>query len=168
LAGFLPLFVSRRRVPTEREQQNIRIVQDLYAAFGRADIAHVHAMLTADVEWREPENPFNPSAGVRRGHAGFLEWARVGHDAEEITALEPRHFLANEDIVAVVGYTKCRVRSTGRSYETDFVHLITLRGSKVARFQEFFDTYAAGEAFRSSTDDRERPPDCRERSRDGC
>ena len=31
---------------------------------------------------------------------------------------------------------------------TDFVHLIALRHGRVARFQEFFDTYAAAEAFR--------------------
>jgi ketosteroid isomerase-like protein len=40
------------------------------------------------------------------------------------------------------------VRSTGKVYETDFVHLIDLRNGRVARFQEFFDTYAAAEAFR--------------------
>jgi ketosteroid isomerase-like protein len=33
-------------------------------------------------------------------------------------------------------------------YETDFVHLVTFRDGKIARFQEFFDTYAASEAFR--------------------
>jgi ketosteroid isomerase-like protein len=29
------------------------------------------------------------------------------------------------------------------------VHLIEFRGDKIVRFQEFFDTYAAAEAFRS-------------------
>jgi ketosteroid isomerase-like protein len=33
-------------------------------------------------------------------------------------------------------------------YESDFVHLVTFKDGKVARFQEFFDTYLAGEAFR--------------------
>jgi ketosteroid isomerase-like protein len=28
------------------------------------------------------------------------------------------------------------------------VHLVTVRSGKIAKFQEFFDTYAAGEAFR--------------------
>ena len=34
-------------------------------------------------------------------------------------------------------------------YKTDFVHVVTFRDGKIARFQEFFDTYVAGEAFRS-------------------
>jgi len=135
-------------VAAERDVQNIEAVRDLYAAFAKADIGRVLGTLAPDVEWREPENPFNPAAGVRHGHDGFLEWLRIGREAEEILILEPRHFLASDNLVAVVGYTKCRVRSTGRIYETDFVHLVTLRGGKVARFQEFFDTHAAGEAFR--------------------
>lgn len=32
--------------------------------------------------------------------------------------------------------------------EQCFVHLVTIEGGKITRFQEFFDTYAAGEAFR--------------------
>ena len=51
--------------------------------------------------------------------------------------------------MAVVGHTTCRARPTGRIYETDFVYLITFRKGTVARFQEFFDTFAAAEAFRS-------------------
>ncbi len=60
--------------------------------------------------------------------------------------------LADEDSVAVVGYTKIRVHATGKVYESDFVHLVTFRDGKVTKFQEFFDTYAAGEAFRQAID----------------
>ncbi len=127
---------------------NVTIVQGLYAAFARGDIDAIVAVLSPDVEWLEPDNPFNPAAGSRRGHVGFLEWARVGRESEDILALEPRRFLTDHDSVAVVGHTICRARATDRSYETDFVHLVTLKEGKVTRFQEFFDTYAAGEAFR--------------------
>jgi len=128
---------------------HIRTVQELYAAFGKGDVAGVLGMLSPDVEWREPENPFNPAAGTRRGHAGFLEWLRIGHESEDILALEPRQFLTDDTSVAVVGFSRCRARSTGRTYESDFVHVVTFRDGKITRFQEFFDTYAAGEAFRS-------------------
>ena len=128
---------------------NITTVQKLYAAFGRGDVPGILTVLSPDVEWREPENPYNPAAGIRRGHAGFLEWLRIGHESEDILILEPRRFLADDTSVAVVGYSKCLVRSTGRTYETDFVHVVTFRDGKVTQFQEFFDTYAAGEAFRS-------------------
>jgi hypothetical protein len=128
---------------------NLVAVQELYAAFRKGDVSGILALLSPEVEWSEPENPFNPAAGTRRGRAGFLEWLRIGQETEQILTLEPRQFLSNDDSVAVVGYSKCLAKPTGRMFETDFVHLITFRDGKIARFQEFFDTYAAGEAFRS-------------------
>ena len=127
---------------------NIEIVRRLYEAFRGGDVAAILALLDPAVEWTEPENPFNPAGGTRRGHEGFLEWLRIGHEAEEILSLEPRQFLSDDSSVAVVGRSICRARTTGRVYETDFVHLVTFRDGRVIRFQEFFDTYAAGEAFR--------------------
>jgi ketosteroid isomerase-like protein len=127
---------------------NIQTVHRLYDAFARRDMAAILGVLSPDVEWSEPDHPFNPCGGTRRGHAGFLEWARVGSQEEDVLLLEPRLFLTGDDSVAVVGRTRCRARSTGREYETDFVHLVRFKNGQVVRFQEFFDTYAAGEAFR--------------------
>lgn len=129
---------------------NVSLVQKLYAAFARRDIDAMLEFLDADVEWGEPPNPFNPSGGTRYGHAGFMEWLNIGRQAEEVLALEPRKTLASDDTVAVIGFTKCLARRTGKIYETDFVHVITVRDGKVVRFQEFFDTFAAAEAFRGS------------------
>jgi uncharacterized protein len=130
--------------------QNINLVQQLYVAFAKRDIQAILVMLSPNVEWGEPENPFNPAAGTRHGHSGFLEWLNIGRQAEEILVLEPRKFLADNDSIAVVGFTKCLAKPTGKSYETDFVHLFTIKENKIVRFQEFFDTYVAGEAFRQS------------------
>jgi ketosteroid isomerase-like protein len=128
--------------------QNIEIVKQVYEAFAKRDINAILNLLSPDVEWGEPDNPYNPAAGTRHGHKGFLEWLEVGRQSEEIVVLEPKKFLTDNDTVAVVGYTKCIAKPTGKSYETDFVHLVTLKDGKIIRFQEFFDTYAAVEAFR--------------------
>lgn len=130
-------------------KQNIELVQFLYRAFRDRDIPSILAILDPTVEWGEPSNPYNPTAGTRHGHEGFLEWLRIGNESEEILMLEPRDFLANQQSVAVVGYTKCRAVATGKEYETEFVHLFTLKDGKIQRFREFFDTYAASEAFRA-------------------
>ena len=132
----------------ENHQQNIEIVKKVYEAFARRDINSILDLLSSEVEWGEPENLFNPAAGTRYGHKGFLEWSNIGQEAEEILELELKKFLADDDTVAVVGYTKCLAKPTGKIYETDFVHLVTLNNGKVIRFREFFDTYAAGEAFK--------------------
>jgi uncharacterized protein len=94
---------------------NTEVVQGLYEAFGRRDIPAVLGMLSADVEWGEPENPHNPAGGTRHGHEGFLEWAQIGRAAEDILVLEPRKMLVDADSVAVVGYMKCRASPRARS-----------------------------------------------------
>ena len=131
------------------QEENIKIVQQLYEAFAKKDINSIVNMLSTDVEWGEPSNPYNPAGGTRHGHEGFLEWLNIGRKSEDILVLEPRKMLVDDDSVAVVGYMKCRAILTGKIYESDFVHIVTIRHGKVKKFQEFFDTYVAGEAFRS-------------------
>jgi uncharacterized protein len=132
-------------------EENIHIVQKMYFAFSKSDIPAIVAALSPEVVWTEPDNPFNPAAGTRHGHSGFLEWAQIGNHSEDIIMLEPRQFLERDNTVAVIGYMKCRAKSTGKVYESDFVHLVTIKDGKITRFQEFFDTYVAGEAFRPNT-----------------
>ena len=127
---------------------NVHIVQELYAAFARRDIAAILGMLSDDVEWCEPANPYNPAGGTRYGHKGFLDWIEIGRQSEDILVLEPRKMLVDDSSVAVAGFMRCRAIATGKMYESDFVHLVTLDSGKVVKFQEFFDTYKAGEAFR--------------------
>ncbi len=130
------------------QEENIKLVQKLYTAFGNRDINAILSMLCEEVEWGEPSNPFNPCGGTRYGHQGFLEWVNIGRQSEEIISLSPQKFLTDNESVAVVGNIKCRAISTGKIYESDFVHLVTIKLGKISKFQEFFDTYIAGEAFR--------------------
>ncbi|MCX6728705.1 MAG: nuclear transport factor 2 family protein [Candidatus Saccharibacteria bacterium] len=127
---------------------NTEIVMGLYKSFGERDIKTIINILSPEVEWGEPNNPLNPAGGTRHGHAGFLEWLEVGRQSEDILELTPSKFISQDDMVAVVGHTKCLAKPTGKTYETDFIHLIAIKDGKVIRFQEFFDTYAAAEAFR--------------------
>ena len=127
---------------------NIELIQQLYQAFSQKDIVSILGFLDEDVEWGEPENPYNPAGGSRKGHSGFMEWLNIGKNAEEILVLEPKRFLTDNDSVAVIGYMKCQAKTTGKIYESDFVHWAVIKNNKIVKFQEFFDTYIAGEAFK--------------------
>ena len=118
------------------------------SGFSKKEINKIIEMLCVDFEWGEPDNPYNPAAGTRKGHAGFLEWVNIGKDAEDTLILEPKKFLTDNDSVAVIGYMKCLAKPTGKTYESDYVHFFKIKDNKVSKFQEFFDTYIAGEAFR--------------------
>jgi len=134
--------------PRDVTGDTLAVVQAAYRAFASRDIESLLALLAPDVEWGEPDNPAIPSSGTRHGIDGVREWLRIGNDTEEIVALEPRRFIAQDDAVAVIGRTTVRARPTGRTYGTDFVHLVVVQDGRIRRFQEFFDTAAAAEAFR--------------------
>jgi ketosteroid isomerase-like protein len=52
--------------------------------------------------------------------------------------------------VVSLGDYAWRVKVTGREYESDFVHVYSVRDGKVTRFQEFMDTAVVGAAYRGS------------------
>ncbi len=132
----------------DETQNNIEIVKSLYDAFAAKEINKILDLLHEDVEWGEPDNPYNPAGGTRHGHKGFLEWISIGKNAEEILQLHPERFLTDNNSVAVCGHMKCMAIKTRKIYESDFVHLVVIENKKIKKFQEFFDTYIAGEAFR--------------------
>ena len=63
----------------------------MYTAFAKRDINEILNMLSPDVVWKEPANPFNPAAGTRHGTAGFFEWLKVGRESEEIIDLQQKN-----------------------------------------------------------------------------
>lgn len=52
---------------SDNKSKNIQLVADVYAAFGRGDIAFVLNALADDVEWHFPGPEGIPLTGNRRG-----------------------------------------------------------------------------------------------------
>ena len=125
----------------------LAVARRIYDAFARRDIPAFLALLSEDIDWSQPTNVPIPTSGAWPGLAGVQEWLRRGNEAEEIAVLEPREFIGTGETVAVYGHTIVVARPTGRRYATDFVHWMQIREGKIVRFQEFFDTYAAAQAF---------------------
>jgi ketosteroid isomerase-like protein len=48
----------------------------------------------------------------------------------------------------VLGHYVWHVKATGKVWESDFAHVLTVRDGKVTRWQEYTDTAALGDAFR--------------------
>jgi uncharacterized protein len=129
------------------DQNSLAVVQSAYAAFQRGDIPAVLDSLSEDIEWENPSVAGAPFGGLVRGKAAVGEFFRKLNEAEEIQLFEPREFTAEgERVVAVVG-CRTRVRATGRVVETPLVHIFTVRGGKVTRFLEFFDTAKMERAY---------------------
>jgi ketosteroid isomerase-like protein len=129
-------------------EENVSAVRALYAAFGRGDMAAVMAGLTDDVEWVLPGPKEIPVAGTHRGRQGVAQFFLKLNETLEFEQLEPREFIAQGDKVVVLGHSRDRMKSTGRTIENEWAAVVTLRDGKVARYQVYEDTAAVVSGLR--------------------
>jgi uncharacterized protein len=133
------------------EQQNVRMVQQAYEAFSRGDIQGVLRTLSEQVEWHTPTVEGVPFGGEYRGPEEVARFFSAMNESEEITRFEPREFIAQGEKVVALGRFAATVRATGREVEGEWVHVFTIRDGKVVKFQEYFDTAMAANAYRKTT-----------------
>jgi ketosteroid isomerase-like protein len=132
------------------ERENTELVKQGYQHFKNGDIQGLLGLLSEDVEWTQFEIEGVPFSGTRRRPERVGEFFSQVFDTEEPLHFEPSEFVAQGEKVVALGHYAWRVKSTGREYETDFVHVFTVRDGKVAKYQEFMDTAVVGAAYRGS------------------
>ena len=130
------------------EQQNLEIVRGVYAAFGRADLEGILALLDPQVCWRTPGPSDLPTAGLRHGVAEVREFFGLLLNTFDIDDFRPSDFLAQGDKVVVLGTSREGPKGTGRLVDFRWVHVFTLGGGKIAEFEEPADVSALVDEFR--------------------
>lgn len=130
------------------------VVQNLYAAFGRGDIATILAALREDVRWGLNVSSASPGASAvptfraRSGRAEVAEFfAELSRDLEFHT-FAPQSFTAGSREVACLLVIEATVRATGRRIHVESLHHFTFdEAGLVSRFREFTDTLAVAGAW---------------------
>jgi hypothetical protein len=121
---------------------HVKLIQDIYAKFGRGDIPAVLAAFDARIAWCEAEsNPYQPSGAPWHGPEAVLQnlFVRLGADWEGFTVTPLRFHDAGECLVVEARYTGT-FRATGKRLDAQVCHVWTVRGGKVLRFQQYVDT----------------------------
>lgn len=133
------------------EQENEQIVRQAYSAYLSANLEAVLDLCSEDVEWHAfgPADEL-PYAGLHRGREQVSRYFAILDDKEESNHLVSHEFITKGDKVIVFGNYKARVNANGRRFETDFVHVFTLRDGKITNFRDFYDTSAAVDAYRGA------------------
>ena len=130
------------------ETGNLEATRKLFTAFGAQDFDGAVAYVDDEVvvEFYGPEAI--PYAGIHRGRAACRRFLETVHRSVEIHQFEPQEMVAKDDQVFVTGHLRLTAKATGRTFESDFAHVITLRNCKWIRFRDFMDTAVAVAAFR--------------------
>ncbi len=124
------------------------MIRRLYDAFGRADVPAVLEALADDVDWWFHGPTTIPFGGRRRGREQVAQFFAALAEYVEVDQFGAQgEFLASDDRIVVLGRERMHVKSTGGAWDTDWVHVWTVRDGKVAQFQEFSDTAAIVDAF---------------------
>jgi hypothetical protein len=131
------------------QEENVQVVQDLYAAFSRGDMPGLLALLDEHVDWHFNGRPQDiPFAGHWQGRARMEDFFRTVALSCDILEFGPDEVLIFGDHVLSLGYERVRVKATGREFETHWAHLFTLKNGRVVRLREFSDTAAMADALK--------------------
>ncbi|MGY0576037.1 nuclear transport factor 2 family protein [Bradyrhizobium sp. RDM12] len=129
------------------EHENRQLVEQAYANFKAGDIPTLLQAMSEDVTWQLPEIENVPFAGKRQGRGAVGEFFSTLVTVQDSRSFEPREFIAQGDNVVVLGHFVWQVKANGRTYESDFAHVFTVRGGQIVAFHEYTDSAAAAKAF---------------------
>ena len=126
--------------------ENKKLVESLYNAFGRGDIGYILDRVTNDVEWVTEGPQSIPYAGSFKGRAGVQKFF------EKLSSVEggkviAQELIAAEDYVVGLGRFAGTVKTTKKKIDSAIAHVFTIRSGKVSRWLGYADTARVVEAF---------------------
>lgn len=116
------------------------IVRKAYEAFGRKDVPAILELIADDVDWEFVGSASLPYAGCRRNRNEVRDFFAAIPRTDDIHAFEPREFIEAGDHVTVLGWESATALDTGKQFESEWVHVFTVRSGKVTRWRGFFNT----------------------------
>jgi ketosteroid isomerase-like protein len=116
---------------------HIEIVREGLARFSAGDFEGTLALIDEDAVW-EPSGQFVGSGEEYRGHQGIRRfWAAFTEPWEEIKLIPTEAIALDEERVLTDTLFRGIGRASGIQTETHLIHLWTVRGHKITRFQSF-------------------------------
>ena len=121
---------------------NVRLVKNVYDAFGRGDIPTVLAAMSPSIRWYQAENnPYMPSGEAGVGPDSILNnlFMRLGAEWDGFT-VHPRTFHGAGDSIIVEARYSGTYKATGKRMDAQVCHVWDVKDGKLTRFQQYVDT----------------------------
>jgi ketosteroid isomerase-like protein len=120
-------------------EDNRRLVERAYEAFGRGDVAAVMEAFDEQIDWNTPEVlPHAMQVKGRDAVGGFFE--KLASEWDPGFGIEIDDICASGDRVCAIGKAAGHLDGTPASY--GFVHAWTIRDGLCVRFDEYVDPSA--------------------------
>ena len=121
------------------EQENLKTIQAVYAAFGRGDVAFIVDQLTDDIRWVSHFDAIVPWSGDFSGKDQVPGFFDAIFQSVEVETFEPEEWITEGDAVVSLGEFGCRVVKTGKKSRTRWVFIWKFRGGKICSYEQFHD-----------------------------
>jgi uncharacterized protein len=121
---------------------NVRLVQSTYDAFARGDIDAALAAMHADIEWHEAEHSPWHAPGGHHGPTEVLTnvFAHIPADFARFEVVPERFHDAGPTVI-VEGRYRATGTESSRHLDAQVCHVWTVRDGKLARYQQYTDTW---------------------------
>ena len=133
--------------------ENIAVVRRLYEARGNPEI--IRQVLAPEVRWEVV--PGFPHSGTYLALSGVFDFFTRLFGEFEDWHTEPSEFFETADRVIAVGTYSGRAKATGKSFESRFAHIWTVRDGVIVRLQQFADTVQLAKALRQDFSGEQKP-----------
>lgn len=120
-------------------EENARVVESLFEAFGRGDVAYILDQLVDDVHWVAHLDPSVPWSGDYSGKANVPQFFQALGGSVEVTGHPVNQIVAQDDTVVALGDVSFSVRSTGKTGNSSWVYVWKLRDGKITGYDQFND-----------------------------
>ncbi|MGE3842850.1 MAG: nuclear transport factor 2 family protein [Vicinamibacterales bacterium] len=118
------------------------VVKEVYAAFGRRDVPAILERVADEVDWEFIGSPTLGYAGNKRDKQGVAEFFAGVARLDNITVFEPREFIEAGPHVTVIGWERCTSLDTGKTFDSEWIHVFTVAEGKITRWRGLFNTAA--------------------------
>jgi len=124
-------------------EESTNLVKQTYDAFFRGDIDGLLELYTDDIDWQVFGPSILPTAGPHRGKEEVRAFFGKVNDLLESDKFEVQHYVAQGNTVVAHGEFAWTSKVTGRDFDANFVHIVTIRDGKICKFREYSDTATA-------------------------
>lgn len=120
---------------------NLQVIQGMYEAFAKGDIATIVAAMDPKIEWSEAEgivyDPGRAFVGPDEVVQGVF--GRIVQDFDGFT-VTPHNFVDGGDTIVVEARYTGTWKATGNELDAQVAHVFEFRDGKAIRFQQYTDT----------------------------
>lgn len=118
---------------------NRKTIEDVYAAFGRGDVAFILNQLTDDVRWNTHMESVVPWAGDYSGKTQVPKFFEAIFSSVDVEAFIPQEWIVEGDTVVSLGEFGCKVKKTGKKAHTRWIFVWKFRDGKISSYEQFHD-----------------------------